>query len=60
MRHKRHRGHSYPMIECPLCGSTRTRVTKCSERPVRRHKCAWCGHTFKSVEEVVRGMLLDR
>ncbi|WP_430735531.1 hypothetical protein [Halodesulfovibrio aestuarii] len=39
---------------CPVCGAERCRVTKSSKwnRAVkgRHHRCAACGHRFKSVE----------
>lgn len=39
----------YVTVTCPKCGSDQVRVTS-TRRPIRRHKCRECQHTFKSVE----------
>lgn len=39
----------YHVTKCPYCGSKRVPVQH-TDRPVRFHKCADCGRTFKSVE----------
>lgn len=56
-RRKRRWSHSVPVIPCPECRCTRTRVTTAALRlrPQRYHKCQECGHTFKSVECLVVG-----
>ena len=40
------------VIKCPECGSTKVPVQH-TNRPIRYHKCADCGETFKSVEKYV-------
>jgi len=41
---------AYPLIRCPACDSTETRITS-TRRPLRYHRCSDCGHTFKSREQ---------
>ena len=41
----------YVRIRCPKCNSTNCPVYSSRDLPIRRHKCADCGHTFKSIEE---------
>lgn len=54
----RHR-HNHPVVECPYCGTTGTRVTnsRASLWPVRYHVCD-NGHNFKSVEVRVVGVVI--
>jgi len=40
----------YHRIKCPKCNSDKVPVYDSSHIPVRYHKCADCGHSFKSVE----------
>ena len=44
-------------IQCPNpeCRSLETEVYCSRNLPVRYHRCRACGHTFKSVEKVIRG-----
>lgn len=41
----------YVRIRCPECGSDKCPVYDSSHLPVRYHKCASCGNSFKSIEE---------
>lgn len=41
----------YKKLRCPKCGSTNVPVYSSRDIPIRHHKCANCGHTFKSIEE---------
>jgi len=38
------------VIKCPACKSANVPVYH-TQRPIRYHKCADCGETFKSVEQ---------
>lgn len=41
----------YHVMRCPICGSEKTKVYS-TVRPVRYHKCLYCGANFKSVEKI--------
>jgi len=41
----------YIRPRCPECNSPNCPVYSSRDLPVRHHKCARCGHTFKSIEE---------
>lgn len=41
----------YIKPRCPKCNSTNVPVYSSRDLPIRHHKCADCGHTFKSIEE---------
>ena len=41
----------YIRPRCPKCNHANCPVYSSRDLPIRRHKCAKCGHTFKSIEE---------
>jgi len=41
----------YVKPRCPKCNSPNVPVYSSRDLPIRHHKCADCGHTFKSIEE---------
>lgn len=41
----------YVRPRCPKCNSPNVPVYSSRDLPIRYHKCADCGHTFKSIEE---------
>lgn len=41
----------YVKPRCPKCNSGNVPVYSSRDLPIRRHKCANCGYTFKSIEE---------
>lgn len=40
----------YIKLRCPRCHSTNVPVYDSHNLPIRYHRCADCGHQFKSVE----------
>jgi DNA-directed RNA polymerase subunit RPC12/RpoP len=41
----------YVRPRCPKCNHANCPVYSSRDLPIRHHKCARCGHTFKSIEE---------
>ena len=41
----------YMRLRCPKCGGLNVPVYDSGHLPIRYHKCAECGHTFKSIEK---------
>ena len=41
----------YVRPRCPKCNHANCPVYSSRDLPIRHHRCAKCGHTFKSIEE---------